>query len=115
MPNKKCGKMAAPIAITGVCEYQTNIDMTIAFEREATEPTDKSNPPTEREMVMPIAIIVTMEIERRMVTILLVCRNDGFAAENPTINKTIRITVPIYIKNEISQKMKFVSLQVQPS
>src|SRR5689334_6482774 len=87
--------MIAILTLTRVaCEYQTNIDMTTALDNEAVEPTDKSNPPTANEIVIPIAMIVTMEIDLRMVMTLLVCKKEEFASEKPTINKRIRMIVP---------------------
>jgi hypothetical protein len=70
-PTSSEATIAEKIATAVFCENHTNIEMTIAFDREATEPTDKSNPFTAREMVIPIAIIVTIEIERKILIILL--------------------------------------------
>ena len=48
---------------------QTNIEITSALASEAVEPTDKSKPPTESEIETPMAITVTMAIERRILMI----------------------------------------------
>ena len=38
----------------------------MALDNDATDPTERSKPSTDSEIVMPIAIIVTIEMERRM-------------------------------------------------
>ena len=48
----------------------SNIEITIAFDKEATDPTDKSKPLTEREIVIPIAIIVTMDMDLKILIML---------------------------------------------
>jgi hypothetical protein len=61
---------------------------------EATEPTERSKPSTDKEMVIPMAIIVTIEIERRMLMILLLEIKAGLATEKIMIRAKIVIIVP---------------------
>lgn len=68
--------------------------MTIAFDSVATDPTDKSKPFTANEMVKPTAMMVTIEIDRRILMIFPDCKNAGFDAANITINTTMVKIVP---------------------
>ena len=70
-PTTNDAAIAEMIATSVFCENQTNIEITIAFDKEATDPTDKSNPSTDKDMVIPIAMIVTIEMERKILMILL--------------------------------------------
>jgi hypothetical protein len=70
-PTSSDATIADNIATTVFCENHTNIEITIAFDKDATDPTDKSNPFTDKEIVIPIAMIVTIEIERKILIILL--------------------------------------------
>jgi hypothetical protein len=90
---------AAIIAMKVFCENHTNMEITIAFEREATEPTDKSNPFTASETVMPMAMIVTIEMDRRMLMMLFPWINDGLAMVKTAINTKIVKMVPYLYKN----------------
>ncbi|MPN09594.1 hypothetical protein SDC9_156885 [bioreactor metagenome] len=42
---------------------------------DATEPTDKSNPPTTREIITPVAITVVIDIALSIFTRLAACMN----------------------------------------
>lgn len=70
-PTTSDAPIAPNMAIRVSCENQTNIEMTIALANDATEPTDRSKPSTVKDIVIPIAIMVTIEIERRMLIRLL--------------------------------------------
>lgn len=49
---------------------QTNREITSALASDAVDPTDRSKPPMVREIDTPMAITVTMAIERRMLMML---------------------------------------------
>ncbi len=70
-PTSNAAITAEKMATTVSCENQTNIEMTIAFDKDATDPTDRSKPLTDSEMVIPIAIMVTIEIDRNILIRLL--------------------------------------------
>ena len=91
-PTIKAAAIADNTAIKVFCENQTNIEMTMAFDKDATEPTDKSKPSTVKEMVMPIAMMVTMEIERKILMILSPLIKEGLtAAKTATRTKIVKI------------------------
>ncbi|SVK54875.1 Uncharacterised protein [Acinetobacter baumannii] len=61
---------------------QTNSEITSALASEAVEPTDRSKPPTDSEIETPMAITVTMAIERRILMMLLASRKLSDARPN---------------------------------
>lgn len=71
---------AERIAMSGFCENHTNMEITIAFDNVATEPTDKSKPFTAREIVSPTAMMVTIEIDRKILMIFPDCKNAGLVS-----------------------------------
>ena len=60
---------------------QTKSEITSALANEAVEPTDRSKPPTDSEIETPMAITVTMAIERRILMMLLASRKLSDTAE----------------------------------
>jgi hypothetical protein len=82
------------------CENHTNIEITIAFDNEATDPTDKSNPLTESEIVIPIAIMVTMEMERNILMMLFPWIKAGLEAAKTAIN-TIMVKIVPYLYKKL--------------
>jgi hypothetical protein len=50
---------------------QMKREIATASASEATEPTERSSPPTEREVDTPMAITVTIDMERRMLTMFV--------------------------------------------
>jgi hypothetical protein len=72
--------------------YHIRQDTTTALDRDATDPTERSNPPTEREVETPMAMTVTIEIERRILIILLEVRKLGAMIPKKAIRTiTVRI------------------------
>ncbi|CQR22038.1 Uncharacterised protein [Yersinia enterocolitica] len=74
--------------------YQTNSDTTMAFASDAVEPTDRSKPPIDREIDTPMAITVTMAMERKMLMILLGSRKLSEASPNNAISATTVSNIP---------------------
>jgi hypothetical protein len=88
------------------CECHTNIEITIAFASEATEPTDRSKPPTASEIVIPIEIMVTIEIERKILIILDGSKKLLDSVPNTAINSKIVMMVPyLYKKSKKSNDL----------
>ena len=98
------------MAINIFWENHTNIETTTAFERETVEPTDKSNPSTESEIVIPIAIMVTMEIDLKILTMFDPWIKLGFAIAKIAIKTKIVIIVPYLYKNSNSSNPFFAGL-----
>ena len=105
-PTNSAAAIAEKIATVVFCENQTNMEITIALDRDATDPTDKSKPLTVREMVMPIAIIVTIEMDLKILMTLLDWMNAGFARANTAINTKMVMMVPYLYKKSNSSKRK---------
>jgi hypothetical protein len=105
-PTSNEARMAAMIAMNVFCENHTNIEMTIALDSEATEPTDKSNPLTDNEIVIPIAIIVTIEMERSILMMLFPWIKVGLEAANTPINTIIVKIVP-YLYKKLNMAFEF--------
>ena len=76
--------------------------MAIALAKEAIDPTERSNPLTDKEIVTPMAIIVTIDIDLRMLTILLPSIKAGFTAVKMKINSKIVMIVPYLYKKSNS-------------
>jgi hypothetical protein len=105
-PTNKDAAIAAKMAMNVFCENHTNIEITIAFDKEATDPTERSKPLTESEIVIPIAIMVTIEMERNILIMLFPWIKEGLAAANTTISKTIVRIVP-YLYKKLNKEFEF--------
>lgn len=73
---------------------QTNSEITSALASEAVEPTDRSKPPTDSEIETPMAITVTMAIERRILMMLLASRKLSDAGPNRAISAATVSSMP---------------------
>lgn len=85
------------------------MEITIAFDNVATEPTDKSKPFTASEIVSPTAMMVTIEIDRKILMIFPDCKNAGSAAG---IQQSIRQSLRwchIDKRNQTDERMAAVS------
>jgi hypothetical protein len=72
--------------------YQIRQETITAFERDATDPTERSKPPTESDIETPMATTVTIEIDLRILTILEYVRKLGATIPKKAIkNMTVRI------------------------
>lgn len=98
--------IAVMMPTNAFCECQTNMEMTTALASDATEPTDRSKPPTESEIVIPIAMTVTMEIERKMLMIFVGIRKLSDMIPNTAIRMRIVTIVPyLYRKSKKSKDL----------
>ena len=69
---------------------QTNNETTNAFANEAVDPTDRSKPPMVSEIDTPMAITVTIAMERRMLMMLKGSRKLSEAKpKTPTSSTTV--------------------------
>ncbi len=66
----------------------------MALANDATEPTERSKPSTVSDIVMPIAMMVTIEMERRMFIRLDVWMKDGLDTAKIPIRMIIVNIVP---------------------
>jgi hypothetical protein len=73
---------------------QMKREIATASASEATEPTERSSPPTEREVDTPMAITVTIDMERRMLTMFVAERKLGLAIPKKRTRRTIVMIVP---------------------
>jgi len=73
--------------------YQTKNEIIKELETVAAEPTDKSNPLTDKEIVRPTAIIVTIEMLRKILIIFELVKNKS-GSENVK-KRIIKITAKI--------------------
>ena len=94
IPTINAAAIAEIMATKVFCENQTNMEITIAFDKEATDPTERSKPSTVKLMVIPIAMMVTIEMERSIFTILFPWIKAGLANENMIMSAMIVIIVP---------------------
>jgi hypothetical protein len=75
--------------------YQEKKLMTRTPTQDAMEPAERSNPPTARVNVSPIAIIVVTEMDRKMVVILLGFKNvSGIRIIKNNVTRTNAMTEP---------------------
>jgi hypothetical protein len=81
--------------------------MTTALVNETVEPTDKSNPSTDKDMVIPTAIMVTIEIDLRILTIFAPSMKAGLVIEKIIIKAKIVIIVPYLYKKSNNSKPFF--------
>jgi hypothetical protein len=109
-PQTSATAIAARIATTVFCSCHTNMEITTATDIDAVEPTDKSNPPTDREIVIPIAIIVTMDMERKIFIILDCVKNLSEEKVKNITSKTIVKIVPyLYRKSNRLKLLLFLT------
>lgn len=73
---------------------QTNSEITSALASEAVEPTDKSKPPMVSDIDTPMAITVTMAMERRMLMMLNGSRKLSDARPKTAISRTTVSNMP---------------------
>lgn len=73
---------------------QTKSEITSALANEAVEPTDRSKPPTDSEIETPMAITVTMAIERRILMMLLASRKLSDTRPNRAISAATVSNMP---------------------
>ncbi|MNV89572.1 hypothetical protein D3C71_1838800 [compost metagenome] len=74
--------------------YQTNSETTRALASEAVEPTERSKPPTDSDIDTPMAMTVTMAIERRILMMLFGSRKLSDAIPNRAISATTVSNIP---------------------
>ncbi len=73
---------------------QTNSEITSAFASEAVDPTDRSKPPMVNDTETPIAITVTMAMERKMLMMLNGSRKLSEARPKTAISATTVSNMP---------------------
>ncbi len=73
---------------------QTNREITSALASDAVEPTERSNPPMVSEIETPIAITVTIAMERRMLMMLLGSRKFSDATPKMATSATTVSNMP---------------------
>ncbi len=70
-----------------------------ATAKVATDPTERSKPSTVSETVMPVAMTVTMEMLRMMVTMFDAVRKEGMVTEKKISKTKMVMMVPHLLKN----------------
>ena len=100
-------RSAKPIETPSGRLYQTKNETTKELASVAVEPTDKSNPLTVKETVKPIAIIVTIEMLRKILIKFVPCRNVGAVVAKNRTRARIARTIPQSFKNPRTGRKPF--------